>query len=500
MARTACWLLVALLAGAGSLRAQNPAEPAGALPRDVSALIARAEPAVACILVSRSPWYRKFGLVPQPEHPGVLGGYGPNERARAASHAIPPQDLHDASETKKALSARLDLADPNYHPEAFGTGLVVDDKELVLTCYHVVQDAAKIYVRLPNGHGSYADIHAADPRSDLAVLRLLTPGKRLTPIVLGNADELRRGQPVVALSNPYAAGFFDGQPCASAGIISNLRRRIPGRQAVSETSANPLYQYGILLQTDAHLPLGSSGGALLDARGECIAVTTALGAIAGNDAPAGFAFPFNRQIRKIVEVLKRGEEVEYGYLGVSLKDNGLRNGATVIFVQPRSPADLQAGLQSEEVIVAVDRTPIHDTQDLLLALGQFQAGDRVHLTIRRRGILDERDVTLLKYRVQGKTIASSTGKRPYVGGVRVDYSSILVQREPRTPIPPGVAVADVEPGSKAERLGVVREDLITRVGGRLVNTPEEFYRELPRTGPVALSLRRGNTNLSITWH
>src|SRR5207253_5161210 len=108
-----------------------------------------------------------------------------------------------------------DLADPSNVPESYGSGVVISDKGLVLTNYHVVRDATKVYVRLPGGKGSYADIHAADPRSDLAVLKLLDPQVRPAALKLGDGSRLRKGQFILSLANPFAAGFRDGSPSAS---------------------------------------------------------------------------------------------------------------------------------------------------------------------------------------------------------------------------------------------------------------------------------------------
>src|SRR5437868_10417166 len=108
-------------------------------------------------------------------------------------------------------------------PRSIGSGVVIDTDGLVLTNYHVVQEATKIFVRLPGGKGSYADIHAADPRSDLAVLRLQSPVGRLRAIKLGDGGKAKRGQLVLSLANPFAAGFRDGSPSASWGIVSNIR-------------------------------------------------------------------------------------------------------------------------------------------------------------------------------------------------------------------------------------------------------------------------------------
>src|SRR5262249_56152106 len=111
---------------------------------------------------------------------------------------------------------KYDLSDARTVPEAFGSGVVIDGQEpLILTNYHVVRDATKIYVRLPGGKGSYADIHAADPRSDLAVLQLLNEGLLpLKTIPFGEGDRVKKMDFVVSLANPFALRFPDGSPPA----------------------------------------------------------------------------------------------------------------------------------------------------------------------------------------------------------------------------------------------------------------------------------------------
>src|SRR4029077_3487873 len=106
----------------------------------------------------------------------------------------------------------LDLSHPDHQPEAYGSGVVLDDSGLILTNEHVIRDATKIYVRLPGNKGSYADIHASDPRSDLAVLRLTEPVGKLKTIKMGDGGKVRKGQLVLSLANPFAAGFKDGSP------------------------------------------------------------------------------------------------------------------------------------------------------------------------------------------------------------------------------------------------------------------------------------------------
>lgn len=471
-------------------------------PGSVEAAVAKAEPAVATVIVSRSEWYRKLGLSKESDAPGQLGGF---DAVRDIDDFRIGVQANDSDQTvlerRLTFRLKLDLSNPNHAPEAFGSGLVVDAQGLVLTNYHVVQDATKVYVRLPGGKGSYADIWAADPRSDLAVLKLLTPGLRLTPIVFGNADNLRRGQQVIALANTFAAGQRDGQPSVSVGVISNISRRVPGRKLATENNASPLYQYGILIQTDARIGLGSSGGALINLQGECIGITTSLAAVAGSDAPGGFALPINTAFRKVIDILKRGEEVEYGFLGVAVNDLADGRGATVGDATDGSPA-LAARLMPGDVITAIGSHPVRDSQDLMLGLGLYFAGDRVTITYQRAGAAREQktEATLVKYLVQGKKIASSLGNRPYVDGLRVDHTSLLVQR-PNTAhkILPGVLVTELKPGTKAAQV-FFPGDIITHVGSDLVMSPAEFYTRIARhNDPVDIMVRRGAQSQRIRW-
>src|SRR5438132_9247408 len=201
LAVLACWL-------GPELRADNKSALADALALEkaVQDAIQQAEPSIACILVSRSDAYRElFGERPTPDKPGHLGAFSPTQ----APHRAPPLQRRDDLQKDEATRKKCDLADPDNVPEAYGSGVVIDDKELlILTNYHVIRDATKIYVRLPGKKGSYADIHAADPRSDLAVLRLLDNSVRpIHKLNSGDGGSVRKGQFVIALANPFAAGF-----------------------------------------------------------------------------------------------------------------------------------------------------------------------------------------------------------------------------------------------------------------------------------------------------
>lgn len=458
-----------------------------ALQRAVQAAIRDAEPAIACILVSRSDVYARLGQKLNPDKPGELGEFSAN-----ALQFLPGVTEDELPSWRR----KLDLADPSIVPESFGSGVVVGAQGLVLTNYHVVKDATKVFVRLPGRKGSYADIHAADARADLAVLRLLKPPVGLKTIALGEAEKCARGQFVLSIANPFAAGFRDGQPSASWGILSNIRRRVPGNPNELDR-VKPLHQYGSLLQTDARLNLGCSGGALINLKGEMIGLTTALAAIQGGETPGGFAVPMDAGMRRIVDVLRRGEEIDYGFLGVSF-DQGPGNGEGVRLsgLVRGSPAERDGQLQPGDRILEVNGRPIHESDDLFLALGSELAGTKVRMKVQRvrPGLPDNVQVTLAKFLSPGKSIHSSLGKRPFVRGLRVDHASLLVQPVANrfSRIPQGVMVSAVQPNTPAAAVPLKNGDVIAEVQGRPIASPADFYREMERQpGGVELTLDTG---------
>jgi S1-C subfamily serine protease len=441
------WLLPILLTHSGSIRGDDaPAfKDAFALEEALQEAIRRAEPSIACILVSR--------------------------------HEDPLQ---------------MKLADPDTVPESYGSGVVIDDQRgLILTNYHVIRGATRprqCFVRLPGNKSSYVEVYAADPRSDLAVLRL-TNRLALQAIKLGDGDNVRKGQLVLSIANPYAAGFQDGSPSASWGIISNIRRRAPDRPPISEVD-NPrrtLHHYGTLLQVDARLNLGCSGGAVINLKGELIGLTSSLAALTGSETAGGFAVPMTTAFKRIIGVLKEGREVEFGFLGISFSPFTRGQGVVVGQVVPGSPA-ARAGLQPNDTVLAVNGIPVHENDDLFLTVGTLLAGGEARLeTLRDPGNLMR--VKLAKFYVPGPVIAAN--KPAAVHGLRVDYTSVLYQRAGaggRGPIPPGVFVSEVLPGSAAAKARL-QDVVITQVNGRPVNSPAEFYRVTAGlTGPLELGL------------
>ncbi len=487
MYRTAlvCILTTFLFVLPSSAAERDGDEKAGKTLKDLEnafvSAIAKAKPTVVCILISRSDDYRLLGTVPTQDYAGRLGGFD----------AQPFLTVSKGDKSKEERIRRLNMADEDHIPEAYGSGVILDTKGLILTNYHVVRDATKVFVRVPGGKGSYADVLAADPRSDLAVLKLLNPPAGLKAVKMGRGEDVEAGNLVVAVSNPYAAGFADGSPSADWGVISNLRRRVADKQMREDERVKPLVYYGTLIQTSTRINFGCSGGALLNLDGELIGLITSVAAITGSDTPGGFAVPMNATFRKIIDRLKEGKEVEYGFLGVSFdpQNNTDPLGVRIIGVAGDSPAQ-KAGLRDGQYIVKIDGMAITNRDDLFLAIGAALAGSTIRLDVAetRGGVSRPLTATLAKFHYPGKVIARDIP--PAVGGLRVDWSSTLSRGGPHAgSIPKGVVIREIIPGSPAEKAKLRVDTIITRVNGRTVLTPAEYYSEvIGATGPIELTL------------
>ena len=293
---------------------------------------------------------------------------------------------------------------------------------------------------------------------------------------------------MIGLANPFAAGFRDGSPSASWGVISNLHRRASGVTGeIERPGVKPtLHQYGTLVQTDVRLALGCSGGALLNLDGELIGLTTAQAALAGSEAPGGYAVPLDAPMKRIIEVLMRGEEVEYGFLGVSFQpDDQPGRGVMIQGVAPGSPAQ-RAGLVRGDRITAINGAPIRDIDDLYLQIGIGLAGGAARIEVVGGGNRTRTcTATLTKSYTPGNAIASH--RPPAVGGLRVDYVSILAQRVGLQQLPQGVAIRAVAPDSPADKARLQVDYIITSVNGQPVTTPAEFYAAVAKAdGPIDL--------------
>lgn len=385
--------------------------------------------------------------------------------------------------------------DPDFIPNEFGTGVVIDRHGLILTAHHLLAESSEYYVTTHDRKVYRAWVKAADPRIDLAVLAI--DAADLSPIVLGNASLLKRGQIVVALGNPYAIAR-DGQVSASWGIVANLGRKAPLSPDDPEASGKTtLHHFGTLIQTDAKLNLGTSGGALLNFQGEMVGLTTALAAAAGYEQAAGYAYPVDDTFRRAVERLKQGREVEYGYLGVQpislLPEEVLRGvrGVRVHRVVPGTPAD-RYGLKPGDLVTRVNGIAVNTPDALVLEVGRLPVESVVRLDVVRETRRVGLDVRLTKYPVGGKKIITTPS--PSWRGMRIDYvsanaASEAPQRAGTIFFDEGVLVSEVEEGTPAWQAGLRAGMMVSHVEQSAVHTPKEFHAAVAaKGGPVQLRL------------
>ncbi len=262
-------------------------------------------------------------------------------------------------------------------PAGAGSGVVLTPDGFLLTSAHVVSGRGRQgRASLVDGRELRFDIVGSDPLSDLAILRAEADG--LEAATLGDADGLRAGQLVVAIGNPNG---FAGS--VTAGVVSALGRSLPAR------SGRMVRVIDNVIQTDAALNPGNSGGALVDSRGEVVGINTAVAGVG-----LGLAVPINEATRRVIAALMTDGRVRRAYLGIAGGSRPLPPGARaqfadgdgveVVEVVEGSPAE-QAGLVPEDLIVEVDGTPVGGVGDLQRLMVADRIGATVCLTVLRHG-------------------------------------------------------------------------------------------------------------------
>jgi 2-alkenal reductase len=291
-----------------------------------------------------------------------------------------------------------DEGDSFFLPFSSGSGFVVDMEGHIVTNYHVVASADRIEISMFDGTIAEAETVGVDPDSDLAVIKIDVPQDRLVPVTFADSNDLRVGQTVLALGNP-----FQNDWTLTSGIISALNRSIG--------SLTPQFSIGGVIQTDAAINPGNSGGPLLNLNGEVIGVNAQINSQTRSNSGVGFAIPSNLVIRVMDELIEKGS-VDYSFMGITSPQMGIGldiqqaynlpdnlRGVPVEDVFADTPA-ADAGLlpateDAVDVITAIDGTPIANFDELIGYLGiNTRPGDEVTLTVYRNGQTLELEMTL----------------------------------------------------------------------------------------------------------
>ena len=266
--------------------------------------------------------------------------------------------------------------------EGQGSGIILDRKGLIVTNNHVIEGANQVHVSLKDGRTFTGEVVGSDEATDVAVIRVNADD--LPAADLGDSENLKVGQFVLAIGNALA---LPGGPTVSMGVLSAKGRPLPGSDFVFEG----------LLQTDAAVNPGNSGGPLADLEGRIIGITTMMIPYAQG---MGFAIPINT-VKKIAQEILENGRVSRRWIGISGIDVTpqlsrrynlqTETGFLVAEVVPRSPADY-AGLRNGDVVVGADGAEVKQTKDLLFAISKVQPGANVRLAINRMGRTGTLDV------------------------------------------------------------------------------------------------------------
>ncbi len=362
--------------------------------------------------------------------------------------------------------------------QSLGSGVIVDaERGLVLTNNHVIANAIQITVTLRDGRQLEAELIGTDPETDIAVIKI--PSEDIVDIKTADSDELRVGDFVVAIGNPFGLG-----QTVTSGIVSALSRSGLGIEG-----------YEDFIQTDASINPGNSGGALVNLRGELVGINTALFSQGGGNIGIGFAIPINLAMQITEQLLENGK-VQRGFLGISTQDLnpalieafGLKQkkGAVITSVVEDSPAG-KAGLQPGDILIKINDRDVKNASDVRNRFGLLAVGEQVVFDILRGGQSKKITTTVtaakeevsspqaINTRLEGVTINELRSDHRYFGKVE------------------GIHVVNVQRGSPAWRSGLRKGDVITSVNRQTVKDVPIFLKLVNgKDGPLLLRILRGN--------
>ena len=374
-----------------------------------------------------------------------------------------------------------------------GSGIVISSDGYILTNNHVVENATKIHVAFEGDREYEAKVIGTDPPTDVALLKIEASG--LPSIEVGDSSDLRIGDQVMAIGNPFAVG-----QTITMGIVSALGRNIG------------LTDYADFIQTDASINPGNSGGALVNMRGQLVGMNSAILSRSGGNMGIGFAIPANMAM-KVIKSLKSDGEVKRAYLGVlpqqvdqSLADYYGMNkprGVLVAQVNDDTPA-AKAGLKEGDVILSIDGKDVNSPNALRNLVSLSDVGHPARVTLLREG--KERDLTVTLGRLPDQEVAGTNPARQEkdvestLAGVSVrPLTDRMRAAAGLSPDLDGLLVAAVKATSNAAAEGLAEGDIILEVNRQPVTTVEEFKAALARTPdrPVFMRVYKPQAKQSV---
>ena len=348
---------------------------------------------------------------------------------------------------------------------ALGSGVIVDENGMIVTNNHVIKDADEITVIMADSREFVAAKILADPKTDVAILKVDTKGEKLPFLQLSDSDALQVGDLVLAIGNPFGVG-----QTVTSGIVSGLARTDVG-----------ISDYSFFIQTDAAINPGNSGGALIDMQGRLVGVNTAIFSRTGGSIGIGFAIPAN-MVQTVIEASKNGGKIVRPWTGISgqavtpdmVESLKLKKayGALVTKIHMKGPA-AKAGVKAGDVILAMNGRELQDPQALKFRLATVPLGTSVTLTLWRNGAAQ--DVSMTAEAAPEDPPRNETtikGSNPLQGAVVANISP-AVQEETGITQDTGVVILQAQEGAAA-RLGLGTGDVILTVNGKKIVSVDDL--------------------------
>jgi len=347
---------------------------------------------------------------------------------------------------------------------ATGSGVIISPDGYIVTNNHVIDQADKIEISLYDNRTYEATLIGTDPSTDLALIKV--DAENLVPVNMANSDDVKVGEFVLAVGNP-----FNLTSTVTAGIVSAKGRSInilEGRTAIES-----------FIQTDAAVNPGNSGGALVNLNGELIGINSAIASPTGAYAGYSFAIPANI-VAKVVKDLKTFGVVQRGFIGVDIAavngelakelDLDVTEGVYIQKLQPKGSA-IEAGIEVGDVIVSVNNMKVKNPSELQEIIGRYSPGDEIKVNVDRKGKIKEFKVVLKN--IQGNTEIVKKNEVETIGKLGAAFEVVENEILQQNNIATAVQVKELYSG-KLQQAGVKEGFIIFGVNGKTVNTVEQL--------------------------
>lgn len=411
-----------------------------------------------------------------------------------SAHGLPPNTTSLTPMLKKVMPSivnimversanpqnNLALKDKPENEITIGSGVIINAKKgLIITNAHVISNAKTIIVTLNNGERYHAKLSRADEDFDIGIIQI--KANNLKEIALANSDNLEVGNFVAAIGSPFGL-----EESTTSGIISALNRTHPH-----------IENYQNFIQTDTPINPGNSGGALVNMQGQLVGINTAIVGPHGNIG-IGFAIPSNMAMAASKQLLQYGE-IKHGMLGILVQNltpsltkamkSQQSKGALVSDVIPQSPAE-KAGVKPGDIITAIDKTPIHDANQIKNIVALTHPKTTITITSIRNNTPQELKATIIS---PDELLMANTN--PYLTGVSLQPFNEL---ETDGSSLSGILVSDIKPTAQASLNGLIPGDVITTANEAPVSTIKELQTIANNTkDSLLLKINRNNRSLFI---